>query len=604
MTKQKHKYCKILCRDVWRTVFFCLLVAFLRAEADSGRSKEPLVQAVHFYGLQQVSKEQAAAWFGVAENTPLRMESMTRGAEALLKGMTQLGRYFSRIDSITYLISSDSSQAYVRVYIREGRTLVQGAIQFAGLDSLQQLQMQRRMDSRPGRPLDLARLENDLDDGLKQFELKGHPFCRFDLQSLQLDSLNEKSSALSSRWNAALGPKLRLTEIQIAGNKVTKKQVILRELNLRTGALYDQRKVARIPSRLMKLGYFESVEEPRVFWTQADEGGLLLQVKEGNTSKFDGILGYIPASGDQKGYFTGLLDISLGNLMGTGRTVQAHWQKRDQKTQDLKLAYWEPWLAGLPVSAGIGFSQLIQDTTYVQREFGLNFTAPLLENLSIVGQLAQLSISPDSVGSYVLGLLNSRTNTASIGIEYDNRDDRINPRRGVFYGTSVQAGRKKNLGPADLVTALLAKTTSDNKRIFLDLEFYLPVWKRQVAAWSIHGRQIQSNEGDIPLPDLFRLGGAKTLRGYREDQFRGSAVAWTNLEWRYLLGRRSRVFLFVDGGYFLNSTASMTQNNYKLGYGFGFRLETGLGMMGVDYGLAKGEGALSGKVHVGLVNEF
>ena len=81
-------------------------------------------------------------------------------------------------------------------------------------------------------------------------------------------------------------------------------------------------------------------------------------------------------------------------------------------------------------------------------------------------------------------------------------------------------------------------------------------------------------------------------------------MAWSNLEWRYLLGRRSRVFLFADGGYFSTQSSALQHNAFKLGYGLGFRLETGLGMMGVDYGMAQGEGLMNGKVHVGLVNEF
>jgi len=61
-------------------------------------------------------------------------------------------------------------------------------------------------------------------------------------------------------WKAALGPRLRLNEIQIAGNRVTKKNVILRELRLRPGDIYDPRKISRIRSRLTKLGYFQQVE--------------------------------------------------------------------------------------------------------------------------------------------------------------------------------------------------------------------------------------------------------------------------------------------------------------------------------------------------------
>ena len=587
----------------WRyiTVFF---FGTLLLSCGLAAAKEPMIRRIDFRGLKHISVNDARTWFGLKANTPLRIAELSRAGEALLAAMAASGYSFSRIDSMVYAITADSSAAQLSVYIHEGTELRLGEVALQGLDSLQAAQIRSRFNSRRGQPLDPERLQQDLDDAVTQLELRGYPFARFDLQSVHLDTLPKNMQGLAVTFNGVTGPRLLIRDIQIVGNKVTKKQVLLREIRIKPGFFYDQGKVGRIRNRLMKLHYLSQVEEPEVFWSSGQEGGLLVRVKEGNSSRFDGILGYVPATTDEKGYFTGLIDISLGNLLGTGRALEAHWQKRDQKTQDIKLSFWEPWVAGLPVNAGLAFSQLIQDTTYVQRDLQFNLAMPLLENLSITAQLASQAITPDSVGSYVFALLRSRNETAAIGFEYASRDDRINPRRGVFYGTAVQAGRKKNLGPAELIEQQQVRTNSSNKRILLDVEFYVPLWKRQVLAWTLHGRQVQSNEGVIPLPDQFRLGGARSLRGYREDQFRGSSVSWSALEWRYILGRRSRFFCFLDAGYFSSKDQEIRSEAYKVGYGFGFRLETGLGMMGVDYGLGQGDTAFAGKVHVGLVNEF
>jgi outer membrane protein assembly factor BamA len=582
------------------TLLLCIFV--LRNEVTA--AKEPVLRRIDFFGLKHVSAGDARSWFGVKVDAPLHIADLSRAGENLLAGMANSGRAFSRIDSIVYSITADSSAAQLAVYLFEAEELRQGDISLQNIDSLQAAQLKSRFNSRRGQALDAERLQQDMDDAVTQMEQRGYPFARFDLQSVQIDSLHKDAQGLKVTLNGVAGPKLVIREVQIIGNKVTRKQVLLREIRIKPGDYYDHLKVGRIRNRLLRLNYLSEVEEPELFWTTGQEGGLLVRVKEGTSSRFDGIIGYVPATTDERGYFTGMIDISLGNLLGTGRALEAHWQKRDQKTQDIKLSFWEPWIAGVPVSAGVAFSQLIQDTTYVQRDLQLNTVMPLLENLSITAQLASQSITPDSLGSYGLGLLRSRTETAAIGLEYDSRDDRINPRRGVFYGTAVQAGKKKNLGPDDLIEQQQVRKSSTNKRILLDLEFYVPLWKRQVFAWTLHGRQIQSNEGIIPLPDQFRLGGARTLRGYREDQFRGSIVSWSALEWRYLLGRRSRFFCFMDAGYFSSKDRQTRNEGYKVGYGFGFRLETGLGMMGVDYGLGQGDTALAGKVHVGLVNEF
>ena len=44
--------------------------------------------------------------------------------------------------------------------------------------------------------------------------------------------------------------------------------------------------------------------------------------------------------------------------------------------------------------------------------------------------------------------------------------------------------------------------------------------------------------------------------------------------------------------------------DYKFGYGFDLRIETRLGVIGIDYDLGEGRGLTSGLVHVGLTNKF
>jgi outer membrane protein insertion porin family len=41
-----------------------------------------------------------------------------------------------------------------------------------------------------------------------------------------------------------------------------------------------------------------------------------------------------------------------------------------------------------------------------------------------------------------------------------------------------------------------------------------------------------------------------------------------------------------------------------MGYGFGIKIETGIGVLGVSFALAKGDSFSDGKIHFGIVNEF
>jgi outer membrane protein assembly factor BamA len=54
-------------------------------------------------------------------------------------------------------------------------------------------------------------------------------------------------------WHTTTGPKRVLRDIQVAGNKVTKKEVILREIKIKPGDFYDPRKVKFINLETLRL---------------------------------------------------------------------------------------------------------------------------------------------------------------------------------------------------------------------------------------------------------------------------------------------------------------------------------------------------------------
>jgi hemolysin activation/secretion protein len=97
------------------------------------------------------------------------------------------------------------------------------------------------------------------------------------------------------------------------------------------------------------------------------------------------------------------------------------------------------------------------------------------------------------------------------------------------------------------------------------------------------------------------LGGKGSLRGFNEHRFSGYRIGWSNLELRLLLSRDSRVFLFSDYGYVKSTNYTF---GILFGFGFGIRIETKLGMLGIDYGLGylkgKLQNPLDGIIHFGI----
>jgi hemolysin activation/secretion protein len=99
---------------------------------------------------------------------------------------------------------------------------------------------------------------------------------------------------------------------------------------------------------------------------------------------------------------------------------------------------------------------------------------------------------------------------------------------------------------------------------------------------------------------LYDLGGARSVRGLRENEFASDRTVVLRAELRYLPDRQSRIYPFFDCGAFVH------QGRWRFisGCGAGVRAATRAGVLGLDYGVAVGEHPLQGKVHLSFETGF
>ncbi len=498
--------------------------------------------------------------------------------------------YFVNVDVDSIIFSDDSSWVDLYWQIDSGPQITLGKIEISGNTLFTTDYIKNKFYSITKSCLDQNLLESDIDNLIKEYENNGYPFASANIKSLIINE-DINSPTLSVVIEIDEGEKIKIESIQTEGNNETKTEVIARETRIQQGEIYNAEKVKRIPQRLNRLKLFTSVEEPQIFLMpdtlsdqrQSRAAGLLIKVVEGNANTFDGIIGYSPGHASEKGYFTGLVDVGMRNLFGTGRKFSVRWAREERNSQEIGIRYLEPWLFNYPVNLSGSFYQRQQDTTYVRRVGELKPELMFTENLTISGLFNQENI----ISSTVVGATqvnSSGTILAGIEIAYDTRDEIYSPTSGIFYKTDYRVGRKK--------IYTLQKSFSVQK-MGIDFESFLEIFHKQVFALGLHGRDLRKKE--IELSDMFRFGGASTLRGYRENQFLGSRIFWSNLEYRFLLARRSYFFGFFDTGYY---------NNFKYGYGIGIRMETGLGIISVSFAFGKGDSFSQAKFHFGLINDF
>jgi len=585
--------------EEFSTGFVCFLVlVFLLAmhPAVGVAQQSKIIRMVHFAGNQRLDANELRSWISLRSGEPFSQLVVERNLQQLQTMYRQNGFPFAAIDSVA--VSDDSSSVDLTIYLTEGKAAVLRALRFEGNVVIDSDRLLMEFADAIGERFRPHTLEDRLRKVLLVYEQAGYPFTKATLKDVVM---KETDSSFEVEIVVSLdeGEPVLVTKLSVEGNTTTKAEVIEREARLQQGVRWTPELPVRVQQRLQRLQIFSSVSVPELFVRQDGSAGLLVRVTEGNPNRVDGMIGYIPAgSGASSGSLMGLVNLQFRNLFGTGRRLATRWYREDAFTQEIDLRYHEPWIAAFPVNGDVGYFQRKQDSTYVRRQYDLSAELMLSEEFRVGASFTRVEVIP---AENLAGRLVAESQSTTVGgfLQFDSRDDPVTPTRGMFYRTEFQTGKKlRTLGGATF--------SNTTQRFAFEMEYTLSPIQRHLLNAAVHAREFRS--GGIELSDLYRLGGAATLRGYREGQFLGSRLLWANLEYRLLVAPRSFVYLFSDVGYLSTADGSISglpgSEQTKVGYGIGTRVDTAVGLLGVSIAFGQGDTFGTAKLHVRLINEF
>ncbi|MEG8947789.1 BamA/OMP85 family outer membrane protein [Rosettibacter firmus] len=560
-----------------------------------------IISSIELNGNKAFNEKDYLKWSSISKGTKIYDGICDSIKQNILKTLFEQGYYNSEVEVKLYSIDSLNTKLIINV--NENEPAYISFIKY-NYDEIDSLFLSKSFSELIGNIFSRSLIEQTFDNILHYYENNGFPFA-----SIKINSVYFYRDTLLNRNNVKIDiiiereKRYSINRIEIDGNSKTKDYVVLRELGVNIGDIYNQKKIDQITNRLNKLNYFEQIEKPFFYLNNKKEGVLKIAIKEKVTNNFDGLIGYVPGQEKEKGFFTGFLNLSFRNLFGTGRAALIRWQKENRKTQEFELQYKEPWLFSLPINLSGNIFQRVQDTTYTQNNYGINLEYLVSDELSASIIFNNQSTIPFERFNKVFTVYNSFSTTIGIIFKIDSRDNYYSPRRGILLSNSYKYSMKKINGPKDYITQQM-KTNHELKRLEIDFEFYKEIFLEQIVALKTYVRELTGTE--IEISDMYLLGGTKTLRGYREKQFSGNRVIWSNIEYRYLLTDKSYAFIFLDSGYFTTSgNSNMTKSeDFKIGYGFGMNIETGIGLLGVSFALGKGDSFSNGKIHFGIISEF
>ena len=580
----------------------------------------PITQIV-FRGNLRVSNEQLLSALKLQDES-ITSRDISNKSELLLavehakqtiqNVYTNEGYLYARIDSfqIGLAVPPDSAQGFqLAFFITEGVEYKIGSIEIRGAKLFSEGELRSQLATVPGEVLNQTVLKGDIDRLLALYEERGYPLAKIAIDAITPSyDTTLRGGLLAIRLRVEEGPRAKIGKIVITGNETTNAEVILRELALRPGTYYNADALASARARVERLGFFESVGKPELYLDQDSTMLILLRVKEASTSAIDGVLGYNPPqNATESGYISGLVDLSLRNISGTGRNATLHYDRTNAQTQTLEVHYLEPWLFGYPLNLAAGFAQRQQDSTYTQTSATGDLSLALTQDIRIIGNLSYERVIPSDQPDLPFSVYDSRTITTGLSASVDTRDNSIAPRYGVVGLLGASYGIKNIYGPAAFIDSATPATIG-LRTVSLDASGYHALFTPNlVGAVGLHARSVSAIGGPLDASDMFRIGGIFTIRGYREEVLIASRYAYSNLELRIMMSQFSYFDIFFDGGYLVKdstATSPAEQPQYPMSYGIGAQLESPIGIIAVSVGLARGVPITQAIFAFGLVKQF
>ena len=417
-----------------------------------------------------------------------------------------------------------------------------------------------------------------IDSGIDSIKIKTREFS--DLTNQLLEQIDRKGNSFSeiTYVNPLLKNDTLFLEMKISNSSPRKidkvitrgyedfpKKFITKYFLIDKNTVFSKQKLNQVSALSNKLDFIKEKKAPEVLFKK-DSTHLYLFLDKIGTSSFDGLVNFSSKENGKGLLLNGNLDLKLNNTFNTGEKFEIIWNKVSDEKTDFKINSYVPYVLNSKFSTTLEFYLYREDSTFINTNFELKTDYS-------INQKSHASILYSSEKSnYLLDISNNDLASYSnyfIGLGYELKKS----------STSNLYKYKNGLN----LNLTFGKRKTDTESIN-QLKFHFSAF----ANVQINNRgylNIKNESGLLTsknylLNELFRIGGANSIRGYNEQSIFTNGYSYSNIEFRYSLDTSSYLYSITDLGVYKENTTNKIKKLIGIGAGYQFRISNNLVNLG------------------------
>ena len=379
----------------------------------------------------------------------------------------------------------------------------------------------------------------------------------YPLSTTSLINIRLNDNELTAELHLERKRQRKVSNILIKGYPKFPKSYLKHYTRLDTTKTFNRSEILKKTDNLNNLLFITQTKPPEILFTK-DSTNLYLYIEKNNINQFEGFIGFASDEETNKLRIDGVIDLQLTNNFNYGESLGFYYKSNGDNQQTLELSARLPYLFKSPISLSANINLFRQDSLFSNTSQSLTAEFQTAQNLSINTTYNHTS---SNVTTSTTDSNPFTKNSLSLGLTYTNRKNYILlPQITQF---------KFNIGGARRIDK---NTTS---QFFTTIE--------AIKTFTISSKQqlyLKSNTSILTSEDyyeneLFRFGGIKTLRGFKENSIFSSTYSTLLTEFRQVLTNGLTINSIFDLAYSKNHINNSENYLYSIGLGASIVTQSG-----------------------------